>query len=202
MSRARTRSAKTAPSEKEPLPKQVNSYPPQRPRLVQLAFANLGGALLAGPYHEHRAVPADTFKVKMAVEIKAPCDVSVPTVDFGVPSEKVFKQALLLAATNLIKGKRVFVGCGYGIGRTGTFVAALFKLHREVLYRTRNVTMPERDWELYDPVEEARSAYYVGAVETKEQADFVRLMDLKWLSRWIAFRVKPLSIFDNRFWAA
>ena len=135
----------------------------------------------------------------MASEIRAACDIAVPCVDFGVPNERVFRQALHLAATNLVNGKRVFIGCGYGIGRTGTFLAALAKLHHEVLWRVRSAS-ESGEIVVIDPVEEIRDVYYKGAVETKEQADFVRLLDVQWLARWLAFRIKPTSVFDKRFW--
>jgi len=200
MSRVRTRTVRRRPVNSPTAETTFNEWPPQRPRLVRLSFANRAGSLFGGPYRNHDMVPEGTFKVKMASEIRAVCDIAVPCVDFGVPNERVFRHALQLAATNLVSGKRVFVGCAYGIGRTGTFLAALAKLHREVLWRT--CTAPELgDDAVSDPVEEVRDLYYKGAVETREQADFVRLLDVSWLARWLAFRIKPASIFDKRFWA-
>lgn len=200
MSRVRIRSARKKRMPLLTAETVFNEWPPQQPRLVRLAFANRGGSLFAGPYRTHHSLSKGTFKVKMASEIRAACDVSVPCVDFGVPDKRVFKHALSLAAANLVAGRKVFVGCGYGIGRTGTFLAALAKLHHDVLWRTRSVSALD-DVAILDPVQEIRDAYYRGAVETKEQADFVRLLDVKWLARWLAFRIKPTSVFDKRFWA-
>jgi protein-tyrosine phosphatase len=137
----------------------------------------------------------------MAPEVKAPSDLVVPTRDFGVPPEELFKFALHAAATRLIKGGHVYVGCGYGIGRTGTFIAALCKLNREVLYLTRRGRGLGDD-AVRDPVEEARRCYLERAVETTEQAKFVRGLDLFWLSRRIAARIKPTVLFDKRLYGA
>ena len=52
--------------------------------------------------------------------------IAMPIVDFGIPAdEKAFGQTVSQAADALRGGKRLFVHCAAGIGRTGTFAACL-----------------------------------------------------------------------------
>jgi protein tyrosine phosphatase len=106
------------------------------------------------------------FGVKMAKEIKADCDVAVPTEDFSVPEAQDLIEGLRAALVPLSKGKAVYVGCMGGKGRTGLFLAALAKLLGEK-----------------DPVTFVRMYYYLHAVETSEQKEFVDSLDLRSL-RW------------------
>lgn len=174
-------------------------------RKAQLDFAYAGGSLLGGPYSQVKRVryppSGGMLRINMAPEVKAPADLVVPTRDFGVPPEELFKFALHAAAKTLIKGGQVYVGCGYGIGRTGTFIAAMCKLNREVLYLTRRGRGLGDD-SLMDPVSEVRERYLDRAVETTEQAQFVRGLDLFWVARRIAVRIKPTVVFDKRFYLA
>jgi hypothetical protein len=183
-----------------------NSHNLPRVRVARMTFAYAGGLVYGGPYADLGSVPnprppLGLLRINMAPEVKAPSDLLVPTRDFGVPPEELFKFALHAAAKTLVTGGTVYVGCGYGIGRTGTFIAALCKLNREVLYLTR------RGWGMgddavRDPVEEVRELYLERAVETREQAQFVRSLDLFWVARRIAARIKPTVLFDKRFWGA
>lgn len=193
MSRARIRNAQKRRAHMDNV-----RNPPTHMRRLPLNFAYRNGVLLGGPY---RKAPLHTnaLLVKLAAELREPCDVSVDTVDFGVPDEAQFRRALYRAAARLLKGGTVAVGCGYGVGRTGTFLAALYKLHRDILYYA-GLSRTVGDDAVYDPVLEVREAYFVGAVETKDQVDFVRRLDLTWMARWFAFRLNPRCVFDKRFW--
>jgi len=170
--------------------------PPRKPRRVPLDFAGSSAAIYAGPYLSYRRHRSRPLLIKMAEEIEAPCDLSVPTVDFGTPDPGLFKSALRKAADSLISGRPIFVGCRYGQGRTGLFLAALVKLHYEIEYRTG-----VRDWRSQvDPVIAVRNLYYTRAVETLDQERFVRELGLRWMSMWFAFWISPRAIFNKRFW--
>jgi protein-tyrosine phosphatase len=172
---------------------------------VELDFAYGGGKLFAGPYREWVNIQRNLtdlntlFRVKLAEEITGESDMVVPVRDFGVPPEGPFKAALYEAGVRLMDGKDVFAGCGFGIGRTGTYIAALCKLHREVVYILRRSRQGGDDVET-DPVEEARDLYRSTAVETEDQELFVRELDLSRVARALAFRKKRLVVLDKRFW--
>ena len=98
------------------------------------------------------------------------CDVWLPIPDFGVPKlarehvgslvQEVFR--------NLLRGRKVYVGCTGGQGRTGLFLALLAKA-----------------WGIADPVEYVRRCYVRQAVETREQAQWVDDFDVSAVRRWL-----------------
>lgn len=119
--------------------------------------------------------------VKMAAEIRVPCEIDIPTPDFQVPPKDVLDKGLLEAVKAVIKGDKVYVGCMAGRGRTGLFLSILVKA-----------------FGVEKPVEFVREHYYSHAVETRGQYDFVTnyeipaevLKELKW-ARFISyFRLK------------
>lgn len=71
----------------------------------------------------------------------------VPVADFGVPAPGQFHAAIqqLLAEMITAPERLYFVGCGAGLGRTGTFVACLAKASGNI--------------ECMDPVEWVRERY-------------------------------------------
>ncbi len=111
--------------------------------------------LYAGPYRENPGDPA--FGVKLAKEIDAPCNMSLPIPDFSVPKLQDAHWAIARMAWQIASGQPVYVGCMAGRGRTGLFLALFAKA--------------------YDasetPVEYIRTIYNPHAVETQEQYDFV-----------------------------
>lgn len=135
--------------------------------------------VFGGPFTE---APRDTMvSVKMAAEIKLPCDISIPTPDFQVPPKDVLDKGLLEAVKAITKGKPLYAGCMAGRGRTGLFLSILAKA-----------------FGIEKPVEFVREHYYSHAVETRGQYDFVMnyeipaevLKELKW-ARFIShFRLK------------
>lgn len=107
----------------------------------------------AGPYRDR---PTTHLGVKMAEEIKSPCDISIPTEDFSVPTQQMMEEGIRQVLKPLALGEPIYVGCMGGIGRTGLFLACLAKTlgaHRPVHY--------------------VRSHYEPHAVETRQQRDFV-----------------------------
>lgn len=173
-----------------------------RVREVYLNFANsAGGKVFGGPFSEWRGAKRlpKVLLINMAEEARQPADITVPTQDFGVPPMQPFKSALVAAAQHLLKDGSVFVGCGYGIGRTGTFLAGLCKLHQEVLYLLRQ-SNTFSDHLKYDAVQDVRDRYLRNAVETQAQREFVERLDVTGMARRIAFRLRPTVVFDKRFW--
>lgn len=172
------------------------------PRLVPLDFGYAGGRVYAGPYrsvYRSSEISNRALLINMAAEIRQPADITIPTHDFGVPPDGIFRHALFKAGRQLLSGGIVFVGCGYGIGRTGVFLAALCKVNRELLYVLRRGRELGDDAKR-DPVEEVRALYLPAAVETEAQACFVRGLGVRTITRRLAVREKPAVLFDNRFW--
>ena len=127
--------------------------------------------LVGGPY---RMKPSHMHGVKMAVEIDAPCDVSIPTEDFSVPDKDDLRRGLQKAVHMILDGKVLWIGCMGGIGRTGLFLAALAKLQGED-----------------DPVAYVREHYYPHAVETGEQRAYIDSLNVDGLITW-PMRVKAM----------
>lgn len=109
--------------------------------------------IVGGPYVER---PADYFGVKMAVEIKKPCDVDIPTEDYNVPSYADLDKGVRATLLPIAKGQKVYCGCLGGLGRTGLYFGALAKL----------LNLPE-------PVKYVRANFKPHAIETEQQVKFV-----------------------------
>jgi hypothetical protein len=116
---------------------------------------NLGRKFVVygGPF---RDLPTGMLGVKMAKEIRLPCTISIPTVDFSVPDVEAVDNGLAQAVTLILDGKPLYFGCAGGIGRTGLMLAILAKA-----------------WGVEDPVKYVRSQYIPHAVETAQQQKFV-----------------------------
>lgn len=122
-----------------------------------------------GPY---RKKPEKYFGVKMAAEIKLPCAVDVPVVDFSTPSVEELERGVMETLDLVLAGKPVYVGCIGGIGRTGMMLAALAKV-----------------FGIEEPIQYVRQNYYSHAVETPEQKAL--------LEQWVV----PPHIKKRVFWA-
>ena len=108
--------------------------------------------------------PHDALGIRMAVEIDQPAEAVVPVRDMGIPGREIYPDlygALLAALYSVSKGRKVYVGCMGGIGRTGLFLALLARLVG-----------------IENPVPYVRANYSFLAVETPEQEVFVRDFDL------------------------
>lgn len=97
-------------------------------------------------------------------------NVLLQVFDFGVPSNpRRVQTALRSIFKAVLNGRPVYVGCGWGRGRTGLILALLAKACGA-----------------HDPVQYVRENYLPLAVETKEQEKFVAefdVGDLPWLLR-------------------
>lgn len=120
--------------------------------------------------------PSGTFGVKLAAEINRPHDVSIPTQDYSVPDGTDLHTGVLRTLGALILGRRVFVGCMGGVGRTGLFFAALSKA----------MGYPE-------PVGLVRARYFNHAVETHEQQEYIDAYK-PWLAERIAAKALKLRV--------
>jgi protein-tyrosine phosphatase len=169
----------------------VTSWATPKTVTFQAGFRTV--AIEAGPYVEF--TPRSTFRVNLAREVKIAADLHLHTADYSVPSREAVRAALAKTMLRLQdEDDRVYIGCAFGIGRTGTFLALLMKLGAEM---TRIAT-GERNLE--DPVIRVRRVYYPSAVETSDQARLVRTMDMFSLARSQLFRQHPSIAFDKRFW--
>ncbi len=126
--------------------------------------------IYGGPYRDR---PKGTFGINMAKELDAyASDVLVPTRDFSVPEEEDLLYGLKQGLLALAVGRKVYVGCMGGIGRTGLYMAAMAKVLGEK-----------------DPVGYVRRHYKSHAVETPEQKRFIEELDVSSL-RIAAFQAK------------
>jgi hypothetical protein len=132
--------------------------------------------LAGGPYPE---CPEEYFGVKMAAEIHLVCDVSIPTHDFSVPDVKDVDKGLYKTLWALLRGRKVYIGCRGGIGRTGLFMAILAKA-----------------FDVGDPVKYVRAKYLSYAVETGAQKAYVNDYEIPYLSRVLVQAIK----FKARHW--
>ena len=129
-----------------------------------------------GPYTKK---PEEHYGVKMAVEINKPCDVDIPVEDFSRPNEAELIAGLLETVTLLHKGdKPLYVGCMGGTGRTGLFLAALvkaaqprpyFRIFGGLFWNASNGNRA---------IDYVRSNYKSHAIETAQQEDFIRYLDV------------------------
>ena len=102
-------------------------------------------------------------------------DIVVDVKDFSTPDPDAIRLAALLGLqVALLNLRLVYVGCGFGVGRTGTMLGLMAR-----------IATPWID----NPVEFVRRTYYSQAVETQEQRDMVESLDVSAASelyqRWI-----------------
>lgn len=119
----------------------------------QFKFGLVQRTVYGGPYH---ARPDDFYTIKMAKEIDLPCDVSIPTIDYSVPSYVDLDEGIRRSIWAIAKNEKVYIFCFGGLGRTGLFFGAIAKL----------LNIPE-------PVKYVRANYKPHAIETNQQQDFV-----------------------------
>jgi len=131
--------------------------------------------VFGGPYRE---CPAYMFGIKMAAEIDFPHDLSIPTRDFSVPKVSDLRTGIIRALSAMIAGQEVYAGCMGGWGRTGIFLAALAKVQTE--YRKTK----HRKGSGQDPVKYVRACYSESAVETQEQEQFIKDLDVSEIVAW------------------
>ena len=87
-------------------------------------------------------------------------DIHIPTADFTAPPMNLIRKAVKKTMVEAVRGRKIYVGCGAGIGRTGTFLACVAKAAG---YR--------------HPIKWLRSQYHPQAVETKDQRELIQFFD-------------------------
>ena len=122
------------------------------------AFRGSEFRLYGGQYMK---IPKGMIGVKMAAEINAPCEVSIPTQDYCTPNFGDMASGLEATINYILEGKPVYAGCMGGIGRTGLLLALVLKA-----------------WGDEAPVATVRKQYYPHAVETSVQMRYIKEFEI------------------------
>lgn len=145
---------------------------------IKFEFNNRSCFIFGGAYTNK---PLFAPGIKLAQEIDTPYKVKLDISDFSVPKQNEAKIALLEAFLLLAEKNYVYVGCAGGLGRTGLFIALMTKVYFKMV--GLNTT---------DPVIYTREYYNSRALETVEQVEFVKSLDID----SIAARLKSCGLFD------
>ncbi len=144
-------------------------------------YARLKLDITGGPFDAYPMFWAeDTFGVCVRAErVLKSADVHLPIEDFSVPKDALQVQnALRRTLEAALRGRRVYVGCMGGWGRTGLFLALVAKV----------AGVP-------DPVGYVREHYSKRAVETPEQRMYVEAFDVEPIRRSL-----PAMAWKARFY--
>ena len=131
--------------------------------------------IIAGPYKDK---PDPYPGIKLAAEFDLPCAIDLPIPDYHVPDVKACERAVYAAIVLIWQGATPYAGCWGGKGRTGVFMGVLAKV---ALRSTRGLWV----WRHADPVDWIREHYRPEACETKEQEEYVRNFDTRWLEKQV-----------------
>jgi hypothetical protein len=145
--------------------------------------------IIGGPFDAYRpGVNADVGVCVRAERVPAHADHVVPILDFSVPTPNQkahVEQALMETLNAALNGKRVWVGCMGGWGRTGLFLALLAKASG-----------------VEDPIGYVRAGYTPHAVETLDQIKYVHDFDVSGIHAWLAWRAWGERAYRTMFWWA
>lgn len=135
---------------------------------LDLYLYGLKRTVYGGPFRDARH-RLELYRVSLREEEPTGYDVWLPIHDFGVPEDdEAVRDALKAVLEAMLLGRRVYVGCAGGIGRTGMFLALLAKVAGAKY-----------------PVAAVREGYARQAVETREQEKYVRNFDVSGLRWWL-----------------
>lgn len=114
-------------------------------------------------------------------------EIHIPTADFQLPPVDRVNAALKEVLRCLSVGLSVYVGCGAGQGRTGTFLGILAKA-----------------WGIKDPINYVRDNYLSEnkgtskqPIETDAQEDFITGYKIPLSVRWAVFKLKLAGYFKE-----
>ncbi len=136
---------------------------------VTLPLLGAQRRIIGGPFNDF-AAPAIGVCLEMRSRLANLADVRIDVPDFTAPTQAQLHQGLLdtLRLMQAAPDLPVYVGCAAGLGRTGTFIAALARLAG-----------------IEDAVAWTRAHYDRRAVETKEQEAAVAALDVA--AVWAAY---------------
>ena len=136
---------------------------------VSLRLLGADRRIMGGPFNAF-VPPAIGVCLEMRSRLANLADVRIDVPDFTAPTQAQLHQGLLetLRLMEAAPGLPVYVGCAAGLGRTGTFIAALARLAG-----------------IADAVAWTRAHYDRRAVETKEQEAAVAALDVA--AVWAAY---------------
>jgi len=139
---------------------------------VSLRLLGADRRIMGGPFNAF-VPPAIGVCLEMRSRLANLADVRIDVPDFTAPTQDQLRQGLLETLRLMAEapGLPVYVGCAAGLGRTGTFIAALARLAG-----------------IDDAVAWTRAHYDRRAVETKEQEAAVAALDAA--AVWAAYAAK------------
>jgi hypothetical protein len=151
---------------------------------VKFNNGNIKGDMYGGPYTKK---PEATHGVCLLEDVPIGCNATIhlPIVDFCLPDKDDLNTAIAQMLLLMKDGKRIYIGCTAGQGRTGTILAIM---HRLAVHSYANengghfLIHPE-----YDVIEHVRNVYVPEAVETPEQEAFVEEFDLTEMLTFIKY---------------
>lgn len=161
---------------------------------VPVSIGGVQAVIFGGPFRDFVPGTRRLKGIKMAVELDLKCDVSVPTEDYGVPTQWSMDSGLIYACSFILKGNDVYAGCMGGSGRTGLFMGCLVKcLNDYALTTGAPVITP------LDPVAYVRITYKGHAIETPEQEAYVRNYDSTCVLEWLTDYHDRLGVTEIKY---
>lgn len=154
-----------------------------------LEAGKIHGTIFGGPFRKFDPTERRLVGVKMAKEIDHPHDISIPTEDYSVPCPKDLLEGILEAIDSMNDGNDIYVGCMGGIGRTGLFMAVIYRAFAE--YNGGN-HLPG--------IQFVRKHYNPHAVETAEQMRYVSLFDVSPIVRHLTTLNSPAVVKVPFLW--
>ena len=139
-------------------------------------FGAVDRTITGGPYRDRFK---DHLGIKMAEEIKAPCEIDIPTRDFDVPKVDDLDKGIRASLIPIARGQKVYFGCMGGIGRSGLYAAALAK----------TLGIPE-------PVKYVRANFKPHAVETEQQMKYIDAFQPSLKTKLTASVAKAIALFN------
>lgn len=140
---------------------------------VSLRLLGAERRIQGGPFNAF-VPPAIGVCLEMHSRLANLADVKIAVPDFTAPTQEQLHQGLLetLRLMEAAPDLPVYVGCAAGLGRTGTFIAALARMAG-----------------IEDAVAWTRANYDRRAVETQAQEQAVAALDVA--AVWAAYAAKP-----------
>lgn len=136
---------------------------------VRLRLLGAERRIIGGRFNDF-APPAIGVCLEARSRLASLADVRIEVPDFTAPTQAQLRDGIVatLVLMRMAPDLPVYVGCAAGLGRTGTFIAALARMAG-----------------IADAVAWVRANYDARAVETAEQADAVAALDVD--AVWAAY---------------